>query len=148
MNTEQTSRNIFTYYHPSIISKTTTSEITISDEPYLKTPGATSEKVVSSNYSIFKWCGPLTLVPLMVKRLKNGGRGEEEGCQFDPPCRFSKNISSKERVKTCFFRTFNIIISHIFPENVIESPQIVQKIWRISLSVWPIFINFHQFFGF
>ena len=55
-------------------------------------------------------------------------RGRGGGGQFDPPCSFSKNVSSKERVKTCYFRTFNIIISHIFPENVIESPQIVQKI--------------------
>ena len=40
-----------------------------------------------------------------------------------------KNISSKERVKLCFFVTFNII-SQILPENFIETPQVVQKIWR------------------
>ena len=41
------------------------------------------------------------------------------------------------------------IISHIFPENFIETPQIVQKIWRISLSsMLAIFIDFHRFFGF
>ena len=45
-----------------------------------------------------------------------------------PPLGFSKNVSSKERVKPCFFVTFNIIKSHIFPENFIEDPQVVQKI--------------------
>ena len=61
-------------------------------------------------------------LPLTLKRLGGGG-------QFDPPSvfpsGFSKNVSSKERV---FFVTFNIIISHIFPENFIEIPQVVQKI--------------------
>ena len=32
---------------------------------------------------------------------------------------FSKDVSSEERLKPCFFVTFNIIISHIFPENFI-----------------------------
>ena len=45
-----------------------------------------------------------------------------------PPCRFSKNVSSKERVKLWgFFVTFNIIISDIFPEYFFEIPQVVQK---------------------
>ena len=79
---------------------------------------------------------------LTLQRLEGG---EEGGVS---PCDFSKNISSKERVKSCFFVTFNIIISHIFPENLIEIPQVVQKTWRISLSILIIFINFHQFFGF
>ena len=43
--------------------------------------------------------------------------------QFDrSPCGFLKNVSSKERLKPWFFVTFNIIISHIFPENFIEIP--------------------------
>ena len=51
------------------------------------------------------------------------------GGQFDPlPLGFSKNVSSKEWMKPWFFVTFNIIISHIFPENFIEIPQVVQKI--------------------
>ena len=51
------------------------------------------------------------------------------GGQFDPlPCGFSKNVSSKERVKPCLFVTFNIITSHIFPENFIQIPQVVQKL--------------------
>ena len=43
-------------------------------------------------------------------------------------CSFSKNLSSKEKVKSCFFVTFNIITSHIFPEDFIKIPQVVQKI--------------------
>ena len=50
------------------------------------------------------------------------------GNQFDPPCGFSKNVSSKERAKSWFFVTFNIILKHIFPENFIEFSQVVQKI--------------------
>ena len=65
--------------------------------------------------------------------------------QFDPPCGFSINISSREKVKPWFFVTFNNIISHIFPKNVIEIPQVVQKIWRFSLSMLTIFINFMTF---
>ena len=44
------------------------------------------------------------------------------------PCGFSKNVSSKERVKSSLFVTFNVIISYIFPENFIKIPQVVQKI--------------------
>ena len=39
----------------------------------------------------------------------------------------SKNVSSRERVKSCFFMTFNIIISHIFPQNFIDISQVIQK---------------------
>ena len=45
-----------------------------------------------------------------------------------PPYGFSENVSSKERVKTWFFVTFNIILRDIFPEKFIEFPQVVQKI--------------------
>ena len=41
---------------------------------------------------------------------------------------FSKNVPSKERSKPCFFVTFKIIIRHVFPEYVIEIPQVVQEI--------------------
>ena len=68
-----------------------------------------------------------------------GGRGESN---------FSKNVSFKERVKPCFFVTFNIIIRYIFSENFIEIPQVVQKLWRIYLSILAIFMDFNQFFGF
>ena len=55
--------------------------------------------------------------------------GGRRGCQFDPPaCGFSKNVSSKERVKPSFSVTFNIILRHIFLENFIEFRQVVQEI--------------------
>ena len=47
-----------------------------------------------------------------------------------------------------FFVTFNNILKHIFPENFIEFPQVVQKIWRNSLSILAIFINFLSFLDF
>ena len=66
-----------------------------------------------------------------------GGRG-----QFEPPCCFPKNASSKERVKPKFFVTFVIIISHIFPKNLIEIPQLFLKIikaFSVNISY------FHRF---
>ena len=45
-----------------------------------------------------------------------------------PYCVFYKNVSSRKRGKPWFFMTFNIIISHIFPENFIEISQVDQKI--------------------
>ena len=48
--------------------------------------------------------------------------------QYAHPCAFPKYVSSKERVKAWFFVTFNIIISHIFPENFIEITQVVQNL--------------------
>ena len=59
-----------------------------------------------------------------LKRLQRGS------ISLPPPCNFSKNLSSRERVKTCSFfcLNFNIIIRHIFLENFIEISQIVQKI--------------------
>ena len=64
------------------------------------------------------------------------------GVNLTSPCGFSKIVSSKKRVTPWFFVTFNIILRHIFPENFIEFPQVVQKIWRNSLSILA---NFHQF---
>ena len=76
---------------------------------------------------------------LILKRL---------GGQFDPSCVFFKE-SAKEIVNSWFFvtfdfLTFNIIIIHI----IIGIPQVVQKIWRLSLTILAIFISFYQFFGF
>ena len=59
------------------------------------------------------------------------------------PCGFSKNVSSKERVKPWFFVTFSIIMSHIFPQNFIEIPPVIWELWRISLSIYfPDFLHF------
>ena len=69
-----------------------------------------------------------------------GGEGGEG--QFEPPCYFPKNASSKERVKPKFFVTFVIIISHIFPKNLIEIPQLFLKIikaFSVNISY------FHRF---
>ena len=50
------------------------------------------------------------------------------GCH---PCGFLKKVSSNERVEPwSFFVTFNTIISQIFPENVIQIPQVVQEIMK------------------
>ena len=74
---------------------------------------------------------------LILKRL---------GGQFDPSCGFFKDVSAKAIVNSWFFVTFNII--HIIPENFIEIPQVVQKIWRLSLIKLAGFIDFNQLFGF
>ena len=75
---------------------------------------------------------------LTLKRLRG---------QFDPPppslLWFFKKWIFLTKGETLIFCDFSIIISHIFPENVIEIPQAVWKIWRIS-----IFIDSHWFFGF
>ena len=54
----------------------------------------------------------------------------------------SKFVYSRERVKPCFF-LWLLILSHVFPENFIEVPQVVQKIWRFSRSILtPQFFEF------
>ena len=54
--------------------------------------------------------------------------GGGDGVNLTPPCDFSKNALSKEKVKPWLFVTFNIILRHIFPDNIIEFAQVVQKI--------------------
>ena len=44
----------------------------------------------------------------------------DEGFSLTTPCGFFKNIFFRERVQPCFFMTFKIIVSLIFPENFIE----------------------------
>ena len=76
-----------------------------------------------------------------------GGRGR--GVNLIPhPMVSQKMYLPKERVKLWFFVTFNIILKNIFPENFIEIPRVVKKLWRISLSILAISIDFHQFYGF
>ena len=82
-----------------------------------------------------------------------GGGVVVVGGNMTPPhhpqsCGFLKNVFSKGRVKSWFFVTFNINSKHIFSENFIEFPQVVQKIGRNSLSILAIFIIFPQFYGF
>ena len=45
--------------------------------------------------------------------------------QFASHHGFSKNVSSKERVKPCSLVTFYMIIIHIFLENLIEISQVI-----------------------
>ena len=70
---------------------------------------------------------------IKINPKKAVGHGVAGGVEYrfdptPPPFWFSKNESSKYRVKPWFFVTFNIIISHIFLENFIEIPVFVQKI--------------------
>ena len=64
-----------------------------------------------------------------------------------PTCGFFKNVSfrERERVKPWLFVTFNNIISQIFPENFIEIPEVVKKIWKFSWSMLTVFIDFADF---
>ena len=70
---------------------------------------------------------------------REGGGGG--GSIWSPLCDFSKNVSPKDRVEPWLFVTFNIILKDIFPENFIEFLQVVQKIWKNSLSILAIFFN-------
>ena len=90
---------------------------------------------------------------IKINPKKAVGHGVAGGVEdrFDPitpPFWFSKNESSKYRVKPWFFVTFNIIISHIFLENFIEIPLFVQKILRLSLPMFAIFSIFGDIFTF
>ena len=42
-------------------------------------------------------------------------------------CCYDEYMTTNQQ-KPWFFETFNIIFRHIFPENFIEFPQVVQKI--------------------
>ena len=105
-------------------------------------------KATPSNLSktLFAMFISLRIIFLSLNRLPG-----MSGSIWPPSCGFSKNVSYRERVKLCFFVTFNIIISHIFPENFIEilkAFQKVQKIWRFSPSLLTIFINVLNFLTF
>ena len=60
---------------------------------------------------------------------------------------FQKSIFWREG-QILIFVTFNIIISHIFPENFIKNPHIVQRIWRFFPPILTIFIAFLDSFMF
>ena len=76
--------------------------------------------------------------------------GEGEGVQFVHSFSFgfSKTVSSKETVNPWSLVTSNVIVSHIFSENLIKITQVVQRIWRLFLLIFAIFINFHQLLRF
>ena len=61
-----------------------------------------------------------------------------------PYCGFSKTVFSREKVKHCFFVTFNIV-RYIFPENFIKNPSSHlgdMKIFFVNINY------FHHFFSF
>ena len=64
------------------------------------------------------------------------------------PFGFSKNIFFGERVKSCFFVTFNNVINDTFRENFTDIPQVGQKKWSFPYSILTIFINFLNFLTF
>ena len=70
------------------------------------------------------------------------------GVNLTSRCRFSKHASSKERVTPCFFVNFNIITSHISLGKFIKTPQIFEKIYRVSLSILAFSTNFVDFVTF
>ena len=86
-------------------------------------------------YGLLKMCDALTLNKL------GGGKFDSLLCFFHK-CIFYNEDKS---FKSFFLMTFNIIISHIFPKNFIEIPQVVQKILRFSLSILT-FSSIFQFF--
>ena len=57
----------------------------------------------------------------------NSNPNKASGGRLIPAVVFKKCIFS-DRMRPCFFVTFNIIISHVFPENFIEILQVLQKI--------------------
>ena len=79
--------------------------------------------------------------------MRRGEGGGGEG-QFDTPCGLSKIVSPKPKVKPWSFVTFKIMIRHVFPENFIEIPQVVQKLWETSQSILDILIDFTNFSDF
>ena len=62
----------------------------------------------------------------------NVGKGYDCLCKFFFGCKEALTLKkggglreTRERVEPYFFVTFNIIIRHIFPENVIEIPRVI-----------------------
>ena len=94
---------------------------------------------------LFRKYKTLSAFLYLVLTLKRVG-----GVNLTLPPDYSKIVFSREKVKPCFFVTFNIITSHIFPENFIKIPQLIHifiiYIWRFYSSIWTIFINFFEFF--
>ena len=68
--------------------------------------------------------------------LKRPERGRGVNLSPPPPVVFRKMYSLKRVKLWWLFVTFNIIISHIFPENFIKIPQVVQKIFFFSIWVF------------
>ena len=59
----------------------------------------------------------------------------------------SKKCVFHKKGESLFFVTFDIIISHNYPENFMEISKVIQNIRRFSYSQLTIFISFFLFFG-
>ena len=66
---------------------------------------------LSYQFINFQFIKRSLMIILTIKRL---------GAIWLVPCDFTENLSSKERFKPLLFETFNIIISHIFPEKALK----------------------------
>ena len=66
---------------------------------------------------------------------------------FTPLWSFQKCIFSTKG-EALFFMTFNVFVSHIFPENFIKIPPVIQKISRSPPSIFIILIKFTDFVTF
>ena len=73
----------------------------------------------------------------------SGGYGQSDSSLW-----LLQKCTSQREVQEAFFVTFNFKISHTFPENFIEIPQVVQVVWRFSSSIVTVFINFTDFLTF
>ena len=51
-------------------------------------------------------------------------------------------VRERERVKPCFFLTFNIIVNHMFPESFIKDSQVIEKIFIFSFCSINYFYQF------
>ena len=60
------------------------------------------------------------------------------------PCDFWKNVFFIKRMEPWFSVIFNIILKYTFLKKFIESPQVMQKIWKNFIAI---LINFPTFFG-
>ena len=58
----------------------------------------------------------------------------------------SERKRERERLKLWVFLTFNIIITHIFPENFIEIREVVQKVFFFDINYFSQFFRFFSHF--
>ena len=98
--------------------------------------------VKTNNLVLLKMCNnEFDNVTLTLKRPRCRDRGRERERE-----KYIEREKERERMKFCYFVTFNLIISQVIFENFIAISQIIQKIWRFSLSL--LFILMDLFFIF
>ena len=77
-------------------------------------------------YFIKKTCNIINVKICNITLKRLGGRVGV--VNLTPSCGHLHNVSSKERLNPVSFVNFNIIKSYVFPENLSELPQVVQKL--------------------